>query len=107
MAIFAVFRVTNPEKMNAAMHSPFPDNHLQVGPGEWLVSAPGTAKEISDKLGVTGETTTGVLPSFLAWQTTRGAPRPRFGTGKSESGRPVARGPKSEAGRKTKLAECK
>jgi hypothetical protein len=64
MAIFAVFRVADPLKMNAAMHSAFPENHVQVGPGEWLVSASGTAKDISDKLGVTGETTTGAAIIF-------------------------------------------
>jgi len=64
MAIFAVFRVADPIKMNAAMQASFPGNHLQVGPGEWVVSGSGTAKEISDKLQVTGDATTGAAMVF-------------------------------------------
>jgi hypothetical protein len=53
MTIFVVFRVLDPAKMEAALNRLFPNDHLKVDDDEWLVSAVGTAKEISDKLGVT------------------------------------------------------
>lgn len=53
MAIFVVFRVQDPARMEAAIDSVFPDDHLSIGKNEWLISAKGTAKEISDRLGVT------------------------------------------------------
>jgi hypothetical protein len=53
MAIFAIFRVTQPEKMEEALQRVYPGDHIQVSPGQWLVSAVGTAKDISDKIGVT------------------------------------------------------
>jgi hypothetical protein len=53
MAIFVVFRVSDPKKMEAAMLRTFPDDHIQVHAGEWLVSTSGTAKDVSDKLQVT------------------------------------------------------
>lgn len=53
MTIFVVFRVGEPAKMQAAMERAYPANHLKIETGEWLVSAPGTAKDVSDKLGVT------------------------------------------------------
>jgi len=52
MAIFAIFRVGNPIKMEEALRLVYPGDYIQVHPGEWLVSAVGTAKDISDKLGV-------------------------------------------------------
>lgn len=40
----------------------FPGDHLKVGPGQWLVSAPRTAKEISDSLGISdGKTGTALV----------------------------------------------
>lgn len=52
MGIFVIFRVANAAKMSAALKTHFPDDHLDIGQNEWLVSAKGTAKEISDKLGI-------------------------------------------------------
>jgi hypothetical protein len=55
MAIFVVFRVQNPALMRAAVASAFPNDHMEIGNNEWLISAQGTAKEISDRLGVTDQ----------------------------------------------------
>ena len=54
MPVFAIFRVAQPAKMEAALATHFPENHLKVGDGEWLVAGHGTAKDISDKLQITG-----------------------------------------------------
>jgi hypothetical protein len=53
MTIFAIFRVTDPARMEAAVQRAFPTDYIKVHAGEWLVSATGTAKDVSDKLGVT------------------------------------------------------
>jgi len=33
----------------------FPQDHIQIRPGQWFVVGTGTAREISDKLKITGE----------------------------------------------------
>lgn len=53
MTIFVIFRVSDTKKMSAALERAFPKNHLLVAQGQWLVSAAGTAKDVSDKLGIT------------------------------------------------------
>ena len=53
MGIFVIFRVSNPELMRASLVRTYPNDHLEVHAGEWILSASGTAKEVSDKLGVT------------------------------------------------------
>ena len=42
----------------------FPDNHLKVDTAEWVVSAIGTPKDVSDKLGVTPGSDTGTAMIF-------------------------------------------
>jgi len=53
MAIFVVFRVTDTEAMREAVTRIFPTDHFDLGTGEWLISAKGTAQELSDRLGLT------------------------------------------------------
>lgn len=53
MAIFVVFGVTNPTAVGAAIKREFPGDHFEVRPGEWLISSPLTAIEVSNKLGIT------------------------------------------------------
>jgi hypothetical protein len=53
MAIFVIFRVSNPPLLESALGRVFPKDHFKVGNDEWLVSAIGTAKEVSDKIGIT------------------------------------------------------
>jgi hypothetical protein len=56
MTIFAVFRVSNPAKMETAIRSAYPNDHLKIDTDEWLVSDKGTAVEVSHKLGITSPT---------------------------------------------------
>ena len=66
MSIFVVFRVGEPDKLKAAIEDNYPDNFLEVAVGQWLVSAKGTAKEISDKLGITNdERKPGITPAMV------------------------------------------
>ncbi len=45
--------------MESAIRRVFPSDHLKVTDNEWLISAIGTSKDISDKLGVTPGNETG------------------------------------------------
>lgn len=43
------------ERLGAAIKGAFPDNFLQVTDrGQWLIVGEGTAREISNKIGITG-----------------------------------------------------
>ncbi len=57
MAIFVIFRVSDPPKMLEKLREVYPNDHLQVQQGEFLVSASGTAKDVAERLGITGTTT--------------------------------------------------
>ena len=53
MTIFVVFRVAYPDRMDEAIRSKYPDSHIKVDDDEWLISARGTAVEVSNDLGIT------------------------------------------------------
>lgn len=54
MTVFVAINVTDPVKFDLAVKANFADDHLQISPREWLIAASGsTAKDISDKLGIT------------------------------------------------------
>lgn len=53
--IFAVLGDPSNTKLAAVIEGTFPGNCLQIRAGQWLIAASGTAKDISDKLGVTPE----------------------------------------------------
>ena len=59
--IFAVVAVDNPTAMGAAVAKLYPSEHVLFAPGQWLVVDKGTAKEVSDRLGVTDGTNGGAL----------------------------------------------
>ena len=42
------------EHLDAAIKEKFPGNFFFMGRAQWLVAAEGTAREVSDKLGITG-----------------------------------------------------
>ena len=54
MGIFVIFRVANPAALEAALAKVFPDDHLVVNPGQYMVSAKGSAKDVSDHLDISG-----------------------------------------------------
>ncbi len=53
MTIFVVFRVKASACMRAAIARVYPDDNLDLGNNEWLISAKGTPKTVSDSLGIT------------------------------------------------------
>ena len=52
--IFAVFAASSPDKLAPTIASTFPDAHLSVGVGQWLLIGPSTmtTQELSAKLGL-------------------------------------------------------
>lgn len=52
MSLFAVLSPKENHKLETAIKEKFPDNYQQLSPTQWIISAKGTAKQISDKLGV-------------------------------------------------------
>ena len=63
MALFAVMVAKDHPNLVAKLQTSFPENHLKVANGQWIVSSLGTAKEVSDILGISeGEAgTTGIV----------------------------------------------
>jgi hypothetical protein len=60
MTIFVVFATSNPgPEFDAAVAARFPGDHLKVKDGEWLISTEGTAKDVSDSLGISAGTPSG------------------------------------------------
>jgi hypothetical protein len=59
MAIFVLFGTSNPLGVDEAIRVHFPKDSLKVQDGEWLISAEGTAKDVSDKLGISQGTPSG------------------------------------------------
>lgn len=54
MTVFAIVNVSEPASIQAALAANFAGDFVQISPAEWLVAARGaTAKEISDRLGIT------------------------------------------------------
>jgi hypothetical protein len=56
--LFAIVAADDPEKMGAKLLAEFPDLHLKIGTGQWLVvgAASMTTTEVSHKLRVTDDT---------------------------------------------------
>jgi hypothetical protein len=68
MIIFAVLTPTDNLQLEAAMTALFPDNHLKVGPGQYLVAGKGTAVDISNTLGITdGRNGNGIVLSTSSY----------------------------------------
>lgn len=57
--LFAVLSDPSDEQMALNLAQNFPDYHIEIRPGQWFVIASGTAKELTEKLGVTPEGPTG------------------------------------------------
>jgi hypothetical protein len=53
MALFAILAVSDDPRIAAAMVSVYPNDYLKVGPGQYFVSAKGTAADVSNALGIT------------------------------------------------------
>lgn len=65
-ALFAIFGVSNPAALEARLQNISPWLSLKLQEGEWLLIAPTstTTKEVSDRLGITGQSET-VSPAIV------------------------------------------
>lgn len=52
MTVFAVFKVNQPQVLGPVIAREFPDDHLKLQEGEWLISARATPEELSARLGI-------------------------------------------------------
>lgn len=65
MTIFVIFRVMNPVNMERVMRAQFPNDHYKISNDQWLVSARGTAKDVSDRLAISdGDTGAAIVFSM-------------------------------------------
>jgi hypothetical protein len=53
MALFAIMAPVEWPGLVAALQTSYPDSHLKIGPGQWLVAGGGTAGDVSNQLGIT------------------------------------------------------
>jgi hypothetical protein len=56
MSVFVLFRVSEVEKVKSALASSFPDDHLEVEPGQFLIATNLSAEAVSEKLKITDGT---------------------------------------------------
>jgi hypothetical protein len=52
MVFVVLSQMTADLRLSQAIQSKFPNKSLSLGPGQWLLAGPGTAKDISDQLGI-------------------------------------------------------
>ena len=68
MALFMVVGLGDNASLAAKIMEQFPDNSLDLGSDKWLIVSPGTAKEISDKIGISdGASGTGIIANFTGY----------------------------------------
>lgn len=60
--LFAIFGTNNPAAVKTALEQHHKDAYFELTAGQWMVVAEGTAKEMSDRLGLTtGDNGNGVV----------------------------------------------
>lgn len=52
MALFALVCPNENPSLAQTLQATFPNDHLKIGGGQWLVALHGTARELSDALGI-------------------------------------------------------
>jgi hypothetical protein len=66
--MFAIIAVSDQAKLAAAIQEKFPQDHLLLVPGQWLVASDLTAQELSSVLGITdGDNGTALVLSFQTY----------------------------------------
>jgi hypothetical protein len=67
--MFAILGVANGEKIGSALAQKYPNDYLSLSPTQWLLVAPGTAKEVCDSLGISDGSlgSSAVVVSFTSY----------------------------------------
>jgi hypothetical protein len=55
--MFVILGQANLPQLGQVIAAKYPNDHLMLSPGQWIVIASGTAKEICDHLGITDGST--------------------------------------------------
>jgi hypothetical protein len=55
MAVFAVLSKENNSKLATLIKEMFPNDYYEYSSNQWLISTKGTAKEVSDKIGISNK----------------------------------------------------
>lgn len=55
MSVFVIVAQEQNPELEKAIIAEFPNDHFKLGGNQWLVSATGTAKEVSTKIGISEE----------------------------------------------------
>ena len=67
-SLFAVMAPTDDPRLATAIQTQFPADYLKVAPGQWLIAATGTSKDISDRLKVTdGAVGSAIIVAFSGY----------------------------------------
>jgi len=62
MALFVICGITDEEKLHSALSREFPDDHLRLQDGGWLVSGTGTTQQIAKRADLTeGDDISGIV----------------------------------------------
>lgn len=68
MIIFAVLIPVENPQLEATLVSLYPNDHIKVGPGQYLVAAKSTAVDLSNALGITdGKNGNGIILTTSAY----------------------------------------
>jgi len=61
--LFAILAIANPDALKTAITARYPDESLEVGPGQWFVVRPSTTTtiELSAELGITDGSISGAI----------------------------------------------
>jgi hypothetical protein len=66
--MFAVLSLGSPEKLGAALLEKYPHDYFALSTNQWLLVAPGTAKEVCDSLGISeGAAGSAVVLAFTSY----------------------------------------
>jgi len=55
MSIFVILSKTDNNRIETAILNNFPNDYYKISPGQWMVSVEGTARQVSEKIGITKE----------------------------------------------------
>ena len=73
--MLAIVAVKDVVKITAALAEKYPDNHLLLAAGQWLVASEATAQDVSKNLGITDGTNGSAI--VLSFQTYFGRTNPQ------------------------------
>jgi hypothetical protein len=66
--MFAILGQANSEVITAVLAEKYPNDYFTISSNQWLLVAPGTAKEVCDSLGITeGKSGSAIVVAFTSY----------------------------------------